>query len=901
MSKNFPPNFFSGSEPVALVAGGAGFVGSHVCKALLEKNVKVICVDNWQTGVRENISDFANNENFFLLEQDAAKPLTGITKLRYVLHFAGIEACLNNEVVSMEDVEANSHGTKNLLDLAGEKDARFLLASTLGECQIKSFADGLAKEYSEKKNVDVRIVRMGDVYGPKMMLAPKNPIAKLLKQEVYKEPIKITESTKLAIFPIFIDDVVSGIEKALFSAKPKDVVTTLAGPKTSLFTFGQNLEEPGLAKTIRWLKEHTERVPHQKEKKREEFWKEEKSKKRSSRFFGKLRLVFLAILLFLAWFVFLPPVSLLVGGFALKLTRDSAFSADEQKVVLWGRIAQVSLSLAQNGFGKWGYVPLVKNESGRLANSAAALNRLGQILQTTTAVARQAKILGSSIVKDENLDIEKESGDLALDLRALEKQLAFFETETEDIIQIPGLVTPIPKKEEIASLRGAVSAAGSLVAQLPELLGTKEKKTYLVLFQNNMELRPTGGFIGSFGLLTFEKGRLINTEVQDVYSADGQLKGHVEPPAPIKEHMGQKAWFLRDSNWSPDFPTSGKQAAWFLEQELGTKANGVIAIDLEFVKELVGETGSITLPDFNQTVNGNNFYEVTQKEAEENFFPGSRAKKDFLTALTRALLNRTTGDPGSFLLPAARVAFTQLEERHMAIWTDNGNVNEVFGQRGWDGAIEDVACSKNCVADYLQVVDSNLGINKSNYFLDRAYSLETTLGEGRVGHKLAINYNNKSQAGVWPGGEYKNYLRIFAPKDSKAILATIINPKTGESAELDIDIDTDKQSLPLRGKEKDKEVFGMILTVPAGEARQVVVLWDTPVSPVVSRGGQEMVFLWQKQAGTGKDLVSLRVNIPSGTGIAASPEPSLTQAGSASYNTTLARDLLVNLTWQPKR
>ena len=68
-----------------------------------------------------------------------------------------------------------------------------------------------------------------------------------------------------------------------------------------------------------------------------------------------------------------------------------------------------------------------------------------------------------------------------------------------------------------------------------------------------MELRPTGGFIGSYAIMTFDKGRLAEIVVNDVYTADGQLKGHVDPPEPIRKYLGEGGWFLRDSNWDPDF------------------------------------------------------------------------------------------------------------------------------------------------------------------------------------------------------------------------------------------------------------------------------------------------------------------------------------------------------------
>ena len=156
---------------------------------------------------------------------------------------------------------------------------------------------------------------------------------------------------------------------------------------------------------------------------------------------------------------------------------------------------------------------------------------------------------------------------------------------------------------------------GEKISQrLPYLLGNDKTKTYLILFQNNMELRPTGGFIGSFSLVKFSKGKMVDMPVYDVYTADGQLKGYVEPPTPIRDFLGEANWFLRDSNWDPDFAISAQRAEWFLNKELEIGVDGVVGIDLEIIRSLIKIVGPIKLIDFNQTIDENNMNDVIQKE-----------------------------------------------------------------------------------------------------------------------------------------------------------------------------------------------------------------------------------------------------------------------------------------------
>ncbi|MCD6225716.1 DUF4012 domain-containing protein, partial [bacterium] len=133
-----------------------------------------------------------------------------------------------------------------------------------------------------------------------------------------------------------------------------------------------------------------------------------------------------------------------------------------------------------------------------------------------------------------------------------------------------GWAKKITSKEKLLAEQQEVLEKGLKIAPfLDWLTGREQPRRFLVLLQNNMELRPTGGFIGSLAVLQFTDGQLIDFKVNDVYQADGQLKGHVEPPAPIKNILGEGGWYLRDSNWSPDFPVSAQRAAWFYRKETG--------------------------------------------------------------------------------------------------------------------------------------------------------------------------------------------------------------------------------------------------------------------------------------------------------------------------------------------
>ena len=175
---------------------------------------------------------------------------------------------------------------------------------------------------------------------------------------------------------------------------------------------------------------------------------------------------------------------------------------------------------------------------------------------------------------------------------------------------------------------------------LPKLVALDGTKNYLILLQNNMELRPAGGFIGSFAKVAFENGKLKKLEVNDIYAIDGQLGFHVEPPKEIKEDLGQKDWFLRDSNWESDFPTSARQAQWFYTKETGERVEGVVAIDISAMEGLLSSIGGVELADYKEKITSENLFEKAVTHAELSFFPGTQAKKSFLTALTNAVFEK---------------------------------------------------------------------------------------------------------------------------------------------------------------------------------------------------------------------------------------------------------------------
>ncbi|MDZ7586949.1 MAG: NAD-dependent epimerase/dehydratase family protein, partial [Patescibacteria group bacterium] len=183
--------------PVALVAGAAGFIGSHLCETLLSQNCKVYAVDNWTTGKKANLQNLLKQKNFVFIEHNLEKPFdTPIPKVDYIFHLAGVETYINGQDISLETLLVNSLGTKELLEIAKTQQAKFLLASTVdilsgqmastdreetySHHEAKRFSEAITFEYLNRYEINARIVRLGLIYGPMMDLASGNDLAQFL-------------------------------------------------------------------------------------------------------------------------------------------------------------------------------------------------------------------------------------------------------------------------------------------------------------------------------------------------------------------------------------------------------------------------------------------------------------------------------------------------------------------------------------------------------------------------------------------------------------------------------------------------------------------------------------------------------------------------------------------------
>lgn len=777
--------------------------------------------------------------------------------------------------------------------------------------EAKRSAEALTTEHMERERVDARITRINWVYGPRMDLRTGGILARMIKQAVEGGPLIIPGDGSQKIQPTFVSDVVYGLTKAMFSSGTAGRIYNLINPQEETVLsvayrlqglVGQNLKieyvakeklpvfEPGgrltsqkhlnwqpkvglddgLRQTLAYFKKRIKKsIKGKPEISKGEIAKEIKIKKREEPLLvGRRTLIVGLILAFLLALLYFPgalALNSLVGIRNLQAAYRNAVAGNFSKTIKSAKLsegdfirAQESLQSLSPAFNFLGQDWLQNKTETYLTiglQASRGMEKLGGVAENASRISR-------AIFQDQPADIEQLASEVSVDLDSVYQQFSYLEGQLKSKPDARRFLTRFDSRlvEGLTTAREMLLEAKEGMLVLPDLVGVYGKKTYLILFQNNMELRPTGGFIGSFALATFDAGKMIDFQVMDVYSADGQLKGHVEPPEPIRHYLGEAGWYLRDSNFSPDFLVSALRASWFLEKEIGRRVDGVVGVDLFLAQRILQAVGPVELLDYQETINADNLFERAEYHAEAGFFPGSTQKKDFLGTIANTLFVEVRqADEGKWLA-IGQALYQSLKSKDLLIALNNQEAAKILADLGWDGSLRRVKClpaalaatgqavgsqgeteKGECLVDYLMIVESNFGVNKANYFVKRNLTHQVNFDlEGRVSETLRIDYHNQSQSEIFPAGKYKNYLRILTPKGTE-LQKVLIDGKEIEKEKID------------ETEISEKAAFGFLVEVPIQTKKTVEVSYRLAEKLTGEAGNRYLLYL-QKQPGIEDDI-----------------------------------------------
>jgi len=318
-------------------------------------------------------------------------------------------------------------------------------------------------------------------------------------------------------------------------------------------------------------------------------------------------------------------------------------------------------------------------------------------------------------------------------------------------------------KTKFPQLQELVSQGSEFAKFLETMVSVRGTKRYMILFQNSTELRPTGGFPGSYALLTFENGKLKEYKVDDVYNIDGQIKELIIPPKQIQHITPTLA--MRDESWFIDFPTSAKKVISYYKKESGLNIDGVITITTDVFTDILKVIGPIEMPAYKLTITADNFLATVQKEVEYGDHKKENRPKQIIMDMAPIVMERLYSADHEKWLEVFDAIVAGLDRKDVLMYFRDINLQNFAVEKGFAGDVRPVP------GDYLMVTATNIKGSKTDAVTDTVMKLETNLANGELKHTLTIGRTNNG--GSTPYGFYNKqnpaFIRILVPKDSSLV------------------------------------------------------------------------------------------------------------------------------------
>lgn len=456
-----------------------------------------------------------------------------------------------------------------------------------------------------------------------------------------------------------------------------------------------------------------------------------------------------------------------------------------------------------------------------------------------------------------------------------------------------------PLTKTLQAYRERSDVGVDLLGLLLPMVGYPQPKTYVVVLQNADELRPTGGFMGTMGVMRFDSGEITQQAFQDVYAYDRTASSTIlgVPPEILRRELNVNAWYLRDSNWSPDVPQSAARISklfadhnWIAEtvpSPTSPVPDGVIFLGPEIFTSLLRFTGPITIDGTTFTPDA--FFDELQYAVEIGFAKQGipvEERKQIVAKLGMELFTRLADAPIRRWVELFDVGVNSLKTKDFMIVMQDPALQRAFDAHNWSGR------TLTPVQDELWVVDANLAALKTDGVMDKRieYKVEAKNPAAPIA-TVRLIYTNTNRAITWRYTRYRDYVRIYVPEGSELIssegaMAKDLNQTGGRVIPGQVDV----------MKDLGKTVFGAFWSIEPGQTRELTFSYRLPArvsEPLLAKG--EYQLLLQKQPGSHHRLT---LDLLFGKKlVAASPPEAPADFGDDRYRATfdLSTDRLVQI------
>lgn len=333
-------------------------------------------------------------------------------------------------------------------------------------------------------------------------------------------------------------------------------------------------------------------------------------------------------------------------------------------------------------------------------------------------------------------------------------------------------------------------------------------RTFLLLFQNNWELRPGGGFIGSFGILTIKNGYVETIQVHDTGNFDGRIPSTIDPPYPMEETLYIDSWKFRDSNYSPDFAENAEQAILFYRLGGGEEQiDGVVGITTNVLLALLDVTGPVSVEGYPGVYDNETAVMTLEHQVEQGFIDQGIEKgdrKDIMNDLAWAILDKLKPLDINKKIRLAKVTLERLKTKDIQLYFENDSLQDIVEENNWGGRVDD-----RWQNDYLLVVDANLGSYKSDPYVKRSVTYNADLSAQQPTITLTLDYSHTAKEKNWLINHYTSYTRVYVP----------------EGAWLESSDGVEEVRF---GDEFGKKYFGFLVKVPIQGEKTVRLVYTLP-------------------------------------------------------------------------
>lgn len=529
--------------------------------------------------------------------------------------------------------------------------------------------------------------------------------------------------------------------------------------------------------------------------------------------------------------------------------------------------------------------PITKNLISYIPGLGAQFTSGYESIQAGSRLSLTAKYLtqGLQTIKDEPVFTNKieEIKDISV------KSLPLISESIDHMNNVDLRFVPKDKQDIFVKLRDQLPVAAlgtqnfiNISDFLLETVGHTEKKRYLIPFQNNAELRSSGGFIGSFALIDIYQGRITNIEVPNTgsYQLQGGLQKNIIPPRPLQ--LIADRWEFQDSNWDADFPTAAEQIENLFTLSWGPSVDGVIAVNLPVMENLLGILGPVELPQYEKTLTGENFWQEVQRAVEVEYDKELNNPKQIITDMTPIVLDRIMNSDTKQMFNLLMLANQSLIEKDIQLYMKDKDNQELIETYGWSGHIPQTS------GDYAYVVNNNIAGGKTDRVIRQTLFHSTKIQEnGDIINTVKIKREHTGEKkDEFTGIRNVSYVRLYVPQGSEFISATGWNtpddkyfkdPIKGSVPDPHTKLVEDsstvfKPSDTTISQEYGKTVFGNWSMIDPGETAEIIIEYKLPFKFrfITNENGErqkvkDYSLLLQKQPGT-NSMVYSTIELPDG-------------------------------------